>query len=283
MDTQRQDHSGKKPLSAGVKRPDPFWGMIVPSANLGRPKSNHATRVDTTYSRINHGEELKDTQPATRKEKARPEPTTGAQPSHPYISVAVPLTPIQSLDGDKRTGDGRPSEGKVLASNSALQKVDSDGEPSKESDDAEESEGDSEYEEDDSETASEYSGPATPKSQPSSRTSRRGITSVRGSLTELKKPSSTTAPKRKVVPSPPASTTGKRPRKNSKIAVEESEGNSEGDEDKNKDEEEVLSVPHNTNRLTNTRPQRQRLSKLVTAAPRSRKNQPWSEEEEEVS
>lgn len=281
MDSQRQDHSGKKPLSAGVKRPDSFWGMIVPSANLARPKSYHATRIHSTYSRTNHGEELKDTQPATRKEKARPEPTTGAQPSHPYTSVAVPLKPIQSLDSDKHTGDGRPSKGKVLALNAALQKVDNDGESSEESDDAEESGGDGEYEEDDSQTASEYPGPATPKSQLSNRTSRRGITSVRASLTEPKKPSRTTAPKRKMVPSPSASATGKRPGKRNGIAVEESEGYSEGDEDK--DEEDVLSVPHNTNRLTSTRPQRQRSSNLTTTAPQPRRNQPWTEEEEEVS
>ena len=265
MDTQRQDHSGKKPLSAGVKRPDSFWGMIVPSANLARPKPYHATRIHSTYSRTNHGEELKDTQPATRKEKARPEPTK----------------PIQSLDSDKHTGDGRPSKGKVLALNAALQKVDNDGESSEESGDAEESGGDGEDEEDDNQTASEYPGPATLKSQPSNRTSRRGITSVRGSLTEPKKPSRTTALKRKMVPSPSASATGNGPGKRNGIAVEESEGYSEGDEDK--DEEDVLSVPHNTNRLTSTRRQRQRSSNLTTTAPQVRRNQPWTEEEEEVS
>lgn len=281
MDTQRQDHSWKEPLSAGVKRPDPFWGMIVPSANLGRRKPNHVTRVQSTYSQTNQCKELKDTQPTTREAKARPEPNTGAQPSRPYISVTIPVKPIQSRDSGKRTDDGRPSEGKVLASNATLQKVDNGGESSKEFDDAEESGGDGEYEEDDSETASEYSGPATPKSQPSNRTSRRAITRGRGSLTELKKPSRTTVPKQKMVPSPPTSATGMRPRKRTRTVVEESEDNSEGDEDE--DEEEVLSGPRDMNRLNSTRPQRQQSSSSTTAAPELRTNQPWTEEEEEVS
>ena len=239
MDTQGRDHSGNKPLSAGVKRPDAFWGMIVPSALLGRGGPDHTTGVHSPYSQTNYAEELQGRQSMARGEKARPETTTRAQPSHPYISVTASLERIQSLDSDKRTDDGRLSEGNVVASNAALQKVDNDEKCSGGSDDTEESYGDADYEEDDSEneTDSESSGLGTPKSQTPHHTSPKRITRVRGSMRELKliRP---TAPKRKMAPCLPTHANGKRLRKRNKFAVEESEGDFEGGGDGDEDEDE---------------------------------------------
>ena len=304
MDTQRQDNSAKKPLAAGVKRPDAFWDMIVPSKRLGKSRPSPTIKFRSAYSLITHTEELKSTQPVAREEKARHEPVIGAQPAHSYISSTESLERVQSGQSDRRTDDDTPSEDKVLALDSAPESVDSDEESSGvsdnktegsngdgeynedsnvtasgASDNTEGSDGDGEYNEDSNETASNTSGSSTRRLQPSHSTSRSRITSVRGSLGRLTKPSRTTAPKRNIS-SQPASTSDKRLRKRGRFVIEESEEDIEDEEDE--EEEEALSVPHHVNRSTKNCVQTQQLSSLTTVPPLSRYYGAWTNDQEET-
>ena len=304
MDTQRQDDSAKKPHSAGVKRSDAFWGMIVPSTLLGKSRPSPTTRLRATYSPITHAKELKSTQSMARKEEARHEPVIRAQPVHSYISSTESLELVPSVQSDRHTDDDKPSEDKVLALDSAPESVDSDEESSGGSDktdgsdgdeecndddnetasggsdNTEGSDGDGEYNEDSNETASDTSGSSTRKLQPSHRTSRSGSTSVRGRLGKLTKPSRIIALKRKIS-SHPASTNDKRSRKRGRFVVDESEEDIEEEEEEEKDDE-ALSVPHHVNRSTKNSAQTQQSSSLTTVPPLSRYYGAWTNDQEET-
>ena len=301
MDTQRQDNSAKKPDSAAVKRPDAFWGMIVPSTRLGKSRPSPTTRLRATYTPITHAKELKSTQPVARKEEARHEPVIRAQPVHSYISSTESLELVPSVQSDRHTDDDKPSEDKVLALDSDPKSVDSDEESSGGSDktdgsdgdgecndddnetasggsdSTEGSDGDGEYNEDSNETASDTSGFSTRRLHPSHRTSRSGSTSVRGRLGKLTKPSRITALKRKIS-SHPASTNDKRPKKRGRFVVDESEEDIEEEEE----DDEALSVPHHVNRSTKDSAQTQQLSSLTTVPPLSRYYGAWTNDQEET-
>ena len=275
MDTQKQDDSAKKPLSAGVKRPDSFWGMIVTRLGISRPSPTIGLR--SACSPNTQAEELKSTQPVVREEKTRQEAVVRAQPAHIYISETEPLERVQSMQSDRGTDDDIPSEDKVLALDSAPGSVGSDEESSGESDDTEGSDEDGEYKEDSNETASDTSGSSTSKLQTSHRTSRSGRTNVRGRLGKLTKPSRTTAPKRNIS-SQPASTKDKRPRKRGRFVVEESDE----DMDEEEDDDEALSGPYHVNRSREDCAQTQELSSLTTVPPLSRHNGPWTNDQEKT-
>ena len=275
MDNQRHDSSEKSSLSAANRKSDAFWGMIMPSACLGKERPSHTTGALSAYSLTNHVEELKGRQPVSREEKARQKPRVRQQPALSDLSVAEQLKRIQSKECEKRAGNRRPPVGNGMVSNSLLQRISSDEESFEESEDTEGSNGDGEYVEVDNETDSNASSFITQRSHSSHRTSPRGMPVARGSLRKLWAPSRTTAPKRKTNPSNSASASGKKPRKKTKFSVGESE------EDVAEEEEEVLSVPYNANRPTRNRIRRQRSSTSTTVAPLSRRNKEWTSEEEE--
>ena len=275
MGTQRQDNSAKKPLSTGVKRPDAFWSMIVPSTRSGKSRPSPTIGLRPAYSPITYAKELKSTQPVAREEKSRHEPVIRTKPAHSYISPTESLERVPSVQSDRRTDDDTPSEDKVLALNTAPESVDSDEESSGGSDNTEGSDGDGEYYEDSDETTSDTSGSSTTKLQPSRRTSRSGSTSVRGRLGKLMKLSRTTAPKRNIS-SQPASTNDERPRKRGRFVVEKEE------EEEEQDNDEALSVPHHVNRSTKNWAQIQQLSSLTTVLPLSRHYGAWTNDQEET-
>ena len=277
MGTQRQGNSAKKPLSAGVERPDAFWGMIMPSNCLGKPRLSPTIGFRSAYSAITDAEELKSTQPVAREEKARQEPVVRAQPARSYISPTESLERVQSMQNNRRTDDVTPSKDKVPAMNSAPESVDSDEESSGESDSTEGSDGDGEYCEDSNETASDTSSSSTRKLQISHRTSWSGSTSVRGYLGKLTKPSGTSAQKRNIS-SQQASTNDMRPRKRGRFVINEFEESIEKKEEE--DIDEVLSVPHCVNRSAKDCVQTQQLS--TTVPPLSRYREPWTNDQEET-
>ena len=276
MGTQRQDNSAKKPLSTGVKRPDAFWSMIVPSTRSGKSRPRPNVGFRSAYSRITHAEELKSTQPVAREEKSRDEPVVRTRPAHSYISPTESLERVPSVQSDGRIDDDTPSEDKVLALNTALESVDSDEESSGGSDNTEGSDGDGEYNEDSNEMTSDTSGSSTTKLQPSHRTYRSESTSVRGRLGKLTKPSRTTTPKRNIS-SQPASTNDERPRKRGRFVVKKEE-----EEEEEEDNDEALSVPHHVNRSTKNCAQTQQLSSLTAVPPLSRHYGAWTNDQEET-
>ena len=273
MDTQRQDHSRKKPLFRRVRRPDTVWGNIVPPVRLDEGSLNHTIGARSAYFQTNHAEELK----RTHEEQARQEFTATA-PAHHYVSLAEQFRRIQPVENDKDDDEGRLSEDKVLVSYPVLQEEENNEQPFGGSDDTDDSDWNEEHDNDDSETASDTSGPATRKLQPSHGTPRRAITRVRGSLTKLKGPSRTTASQRKTAPSQPSGANGKGPRKRKRHATEESEE----DLDEDDGEEEALKVPHIAKHMTKIWAQRQRLSTSTGPAPLVRSQQRWTKEEEEI-
>ena len=277
MDTQRQGNSAKKPLSAGVKRPDAIWGMIVPSDCLGKSRLSPNIGFRSAYSAIAHTEELKSTQPVAREEKARQEPGVRAQPARSYISPTESLERVQSMKNNRRTDDVTLFEDKVPALNSAPESVDSDEESSGESDSTEGSDGDGEYYKDSNETASDTSSSSTRKLQTSHRTSWSGSTSVRGYLGKSTKPSETSAQKRNIS-SQQASTNDMRPRKRGRFVIDEFEEDIEKEEEEGNDR--VLSVPHYVNRSAKDCVQTQQLS--TTVPPLSRYREPWTNDQEET-
>ena len=306
MGTQRQDDSAKKPPSAGVKRSDAIWGMIVPSTHLGKSRPRPTIGLRSAYSPIIHAEELTSTHPVARKEKARHEPGIRAQLAHSYISPTESLERVPSVQSDRRFDYDMPSEDKVLALIAAPESVDSDEEPSEESDNTEDlsgegelnedsnetasegsdntegSDGDGECHEDSNEKASDTSGSSTRKLQSSHRTSRSGSTNVRGRLRELTKPRRIIARKRNVSPQP-ASTNDKRPRKRHRFVVEESEDDIDEEEgEEEEDNDEALCAPHHINRSPKKCAQTQQLPSLATVPPLSRYSWAWTNDQEET-
>ena len=281
MDTQRQEDSAKKPLSAGVKRSDAFWDMVVPSTRLGKSRPSPTIGFHSTYAWITHAEELKSTQPVAREEKPRQEPVVRAQPAHSYINPTESLERVQSIRSDRRTDDFTPSEDKIWALDPTLESIDSDEESSGESDNTEGSDGDGEYYEDSNETASDTSGSSTRTMQTSHRTSRSGSTNVRGRLGNLTKPCRTTARKRSIS-SQPASTNDKRPRTRGRFVVGESEEDIDEKEEEEEDNDEALSVPHHVNRSTKDCARTKHLTSMTTVPPLSRYYGAWTNDQEET-
>ena len=282
MDTQRQGNSAKKPLSTGVKRPDAFWGMIVPSDCLEKPRPSPTIGFRSAYSAITHAEELKSTQLVAREEKAKQEPVVRAQPARSYISPTESLERVQSMQNNRRTDDITPSEDKVPVINSAPESVNSDEESSGESDSTEGSDGDGEYYEDSNETASDTSSASTSELQTSHRTSWSGGTSVRGYLGKSTKPSGRSAPKRNIS-FQPASTNDVRPRKRGRFVIDEFEEDIEEEEEEEEEEDdndEVLSVPHYVNRSAKDCAQTQQP--LTTVPPLSSYYGVWTHDQEET-
>ena len=273
MDTQRQDNSAKKPLSAGANRPDSFWGMIVTRLGLSRPSPTIG--ISSACCPITQAEELKSTQSVAREERTRQEAFVRAQPAHLYISDTEPLERVQSMQSDRHTDNDMPSEDKVLASDSTSGSVGSDEESSGESDNIEGSDGDGEYKEDSNETTSDTSGSSTRKLQTSYRMSRSGSTNVRGRLGKLTKPS---APKWNIS-SQPASIKDKRPRKRGRFVVEESD---EDMDEEVEDNDEAWSGPYHVNRSREDCAQTQGLSSLKTVPPLSRHNGAWTKDQEKT-
>ncbi|CAF9940450.1 MAG: hypothetical protein ALECFALPRED_008677 [Alectoria fallacina] len=321
MDTQRQDYTGKKPLSGASKRPDAFWGLIVPSACLEKGRLDPTMGADPAHPRINHAEELKGSQPAVRegkgtpqaisradatnllphlgvtpknknpverKAKGRPEPTARAQLAHPYISLAEQLDCTRPVESDEHAHDGGLFEVQVLASTPALHKADKGEEPSG-LDDTDGSNGDEDYFEDEiedgSENASDASSPATRISQVPDVIPRRASAKARENWGEcLKEPSKATAPNRKMVPSQPASAKGRRPRKRVRTVVEISGEESGAESDEESDEKYTANrrVPRNVTRVARGRGQGQSFPVMKALPPLSRQHQPWTRKEEQT-
>lgn len=314
MDIRGQDKSGRKPLSSASKRPDAFWGLIVPTARLEKGRLAPNTGAHLAYPPKEHAEELKGTQsvvykeketahtitrgnatdlyprldvtpkdkkPVIRRDRGRTETTAEAQPALPYISLAEQLKRTQPVEGDEQAGNSEIFEGLVLAPTSALHKGDKNEESSEGPDDTIGSDGDEDYAEDDreydSETASDAPSPVTQKPQSSCVTPRRASARARGNKGKwVKEPSEVTAPKRKKAPSQLGSTKGRRLRKRVKLMVEESNQKEVEEKTANR------SVPQIVTRLAKARAQGQTLSILPALPPLSRQYQSWTKKEEET-
>ncbi|KAF6233803.1 hypothetical protein HO173_008015 [Letharia columbiana] len=108
MDTQRQHHSGKKPLSGASKRPDAFWSLIVPSARLKKGRLDHNKGATPAPPQLSHAEELKGTQPAVRKEKGTPHVITRADATDLHTHLGVTPKVPKPMEGRAK---GRPESG----------------------------------------------------------------------------------------------------------------------------------------------------------------------------